>query len=305
MPSLSRSWIVASAFFAATSFAATSFAADRQAPVPPHVPTADPLLATGIVDLSIGGTLILAGAFTEDEPPFGVFAGAGLGTIAAGIPMLVVGAKKVTYARHSETTFAAGSALASFGATATGAALGYVIGDALQRRRLDREVEPDANNGWYLGPAISGGLGAAIGIVGASLMVVGGAEMTPEKRREAAEKRDLETRARRNAGVKAPRSVSRRTAGQVLVGFGAATLTGALATGIAFGDAEGSGVIMHFVTTIPLAGSSLVFHAVGIPLWVTGAQEIPASEAAQVQHDETWIPALEVGPGIVTMTTRF
>ena len=112
----------------------------------------DSSLATGIVDLSLGATLVGLGALLTDKPERGSFLGAGLGTLAVGVPMLVVGTQRVKYPRNSEPVYALGTALASMGGTLSGLGIGLGIG---QRQRGEdylgdpfREPNYDAAIGW-------------------------------------------------------------------------------------------------------------------------------------------------------------
>jgi hypothetical protein len=280
---------------------------DLMAPAAPAVEFPshlDSSLATGIVDLSLGATLVGLGWFLQDKPESRSFLGAGLGTIAVGVPMLVVGTRRVKYPRHSEPTYAFGTALASMGGTLSGMGIGLGIG--LRQEADDYEGLTDLFPPPDYGPALGLGLaGAVLGLAGAGFMTFGANQASPEDAALRMEKRRTEI-----AGLdtdedgKVPRSVGRRTAGQVLVVIGGLSFTGALISGIAQAGCSGEFCgLGQLLLTLPLAGQGLITTAIGIPLWVSGATHVDPNEL--VAETPTWEPEVSVGAGNATLTMRF
>lgn len=279
-------------------------------PVPEFTSHLDSSLATSIVDLSLGVSLAALGWFMIDRPARGALVGAGLGTIAVGVPMLVVGTKRVRYPRHSEPVYAFGTSLASIGGTLSGMGIGLAIG-----QRQDYEYYGAPGFGYaepnYAGAGILTGVGALLGLAGAGFMTLGANRASPEDAEAMLRERKAEVdELAREAGPDGlvPRSVARRTAGQVLVTIGAASFTGALIAGIAqagcSGDFCGLGQLL---ITLPLAGQGVITTAIGIPLWVSGDARVSPEELVteEASSPPTWTPEVSVGAGNLTMTMRF
>ena len=101
-----------------------------------------------------------------------------------------------------------------------------------------------------------------------------------------------------------PRSVSRRTVGQVLTILGGAQIVGGLVTLALidptkvksrpddYGDSFG-----FWFITVPLLANGVLMTGVGIPLWVSGAEDVPTNPGQ--------VPQLSLGAGSVTLTGQF
>ncbi len=269
----------------------------------------DSSLATGIVDLSIGLTLIGFGVIITDRPEQGAMLGAGFGTLAVGVPMFAVGTQRVRYPRNDEPLYALGTVLCSMGGTLSGMGLGVAAGEWVRREEyeaISREsFSVDASHGvsWGLGIA-----GALVGLGGAGLMIFGAHEASPQDYARRIEQRRQETAETVDSDGKVPRSIARRTAGQVLVTVGALSFTGGLISGIAQADCSGLDCAYHLLTTLPLAGQGLITTAIGIPLWVSGDARVDPTQLlseAEANVPPTWQPALSIGAGTASMTLRF
>lgn len=271
-------------------------------------PTTDGALPVGIVDVSLGATTALFGVLLEDAEAKGFFFGAAVGSIAVGIPMIAAGSKKVEYARTSEALYTLGSVFVSMGGTVTGSAVGMIVGDQLERARRERELGIVMGEPHYLGAGIAMAVGSSFALVGSGLMVLGATEKSEEEQlKDAVARRERRAEAARAAtmgrDLTVPRSVPRRTAGQVLVAIGGASGIGATIAGVTFADCGGDLCgFGHLFTTIPLAVNGVLCTAIGVPLWVSGASHVRVDELAEA---ETWIPEVSVGAGTASVTMRF
>ncbi|MFO0616751.1 MAG: hypothetical protein U0414_29425 [Polyangiaceae bacterium] len=97
-----------------------------------------------------------------------------------------------------------------------------------------------------------------------------------------------------------PRDVGMRTAGQVLVPIGGGAILAGTITSVYFlaqprcepaGSARSS--------SAPVAAGGLLLTAIGIPLWVSGAAEVPGAALRAARVD------LHLGAGNVTLTGSF
>jgi hypothetical protein len=103
-----------------------------------------------------------------------------------------------------------------------------------------------------------------------------------------------------------PKSVPRRTTGQVLTILGIAHLVaGSAVMGYFFGlhDCEFC-ALGGIIIGAPIAGTGVALTSVGIPLWATGAREVPVNKNAPAL-DSAYVPRLELGPGSFTLSGSF
>jgi hypothetical protein len=101
------------------------------------------------------------------------------------------------------------------------------------------------------------------------------------------------------------RSHARKVTGIALTIVGIVHMVAGGATMIGFASAsggEGLGVLLGLIIGGPILGTGVVLTGVGIPLWVTGAQMVPASEVAAT---EPWVPRVDIGPGAGSLTWTF
>ena len=268
----------------------------------------DSSLATGIVDLSLGATLVGLGALLTDKPERGSFLGAGLGTLAVGVPMLVVGTQRVKYPRNSEPVYALGTALASMGGTLSGLGIGLGIGQRQRGEYYLGDPFSEPNYDAAIGLGISGAL---LGLAGAGFMTLGANRASPKdaaRRQEERREEVAELVENADADGKVPRSVARRTAGQVLVTIGGVSFVGALISGIAQSDCSGDLCgFGQLLLTVPLAAQGVITTAIGIPLWVSGDSRVLPEElvAQEGEAQPTWTPEVNIGAGNLMMTMRF
>lgn len=91
------------------------------------------------------------------------------------------------------------------------------------------------------------------------------------------------------------------TARSSKVTIGLLSFVGSLISGLA--QPNGLGPVM---ITLPLAGQGLTTTAIGIPLWISGAERVlPEELVAQDETQPTWTPEVNIGAGNLTMTSRF
>ena len=102
----------------------------------------------------------------------------------------------------------------------------------------------------------------------------------------------------------APRSVPRRTAGQVLVVLSGLSALGSFAIGTSQ-ECSPFGCYVHWLFTIPLAVQGGVLGAIGVPLWVTGAEEVPIPWEEDEAVGPSVRPEIHVGAGALGLGLTF
>ena len=313
------SLLAAALLLAAPGAAAQS--APQAAEWPPEG-TTDPLLPVGIVTTSVAGTLASLGGFFlatgGDEPLATTLLLAGGATGVVGLPMLLLGASPVTQERESEEQVLGGSILLGVGATAIGTGAGFA-----------QENGPVIGAGLIVGGITAAALGGVL-ISGGSKPRLG-----PDRRvgRPAPRPVWRATSASPPPGGwsappapppggwvappappagrwfapsepssrMVPRSEGRVIAGQALTWIGVGAIAGGgLGTAAGWEDSEGWIIII----TGPIMGTGVLLTAIGIPLWVTGAKEVPADSTAS-SPAPTWEPDVTVGPAAMSARWQF
>ena len=127
----------------------------------------------------------------------------------------------------------------------------------------------------------------------------------------------IETISSLEAADKAPRSIPRRTTGQVLTILGVAHLVagGVFSAWAQYDlhvhpnpDNPGTLSLNTLLIGIPLLASGAGLSAVGIPLWVTGAESVPATRTAGARSKvdaQALVPRISLGAGSAALTIPF
>jgi hypothetical protein len=103
-----------------------------------------------------------------------------------------------------------------------------------------------------------------------------------------------------------PKSVPRRTVGQVFTIIGIAELVTGGAVGGGLTAAGWSGLVWVFVG--PVVGEGFVLTSIGIPLWVSGAHGVPAQgprQASESIEPEAYVPRIGLSGGKAVLTVPF